>query len=192
MRSIQLWTAVFAVALGTGPVVSQSLGDLARETVEQRKTIETPSKAFTNDDLRRGRPAPPQTSTSAPSTSPSPALASSGDSGAGVASDAGGDDATDSPGIRDEKYWRDRLAAAERQLERGRVLVDAVQSRINALNTDFVNMDDPAQRAIISGNLQRATAELGQLNTEIAEFTKAIADIREEARRAGAPPGWLR
>jgi hypothetical protein len=27
---------------------------------------------------------------------------------------------------------------------------------------------------------------------EIGEHTKAIAEIEEEARKAGVPPGWLR
>ena len=30
------------------------------------------------------------------------------------------------------------------------------------------------------------------MKKEIAEQTKAISDIEEEARKAGVPPGWLR
>jgi hypothetical protein len=64
--------------------------------------------------------------------------------------------------------------------------------RINALTTDFTNRDDPAQRAQIELERQRSLAELDRVKKEIAEQTKAIADIEEEARKAGVPPGWLR
>src|SRR5450756_2400479 len=39
---------------------------------------------------------------------------------------------------------------------------------------------------------QKALAELERVKTEIEKLTKQIADIEEEARRAGVPPGWLR
>jgi hypothetical protein len=39
---------------------------------------------------------------------------------------------------------------------------------------------------------QRSLAELDRLKIEILQHTKAIADIQEEARRAGVPAGWLR
>jgi hypothetical protein len=38
----------------------------------------------------------------------------------------------------------------------------------------------------------RALAELDRIKLEIQQRTKALADIREEARRAGAPSSWYR
>ncbi len=70
--------------------------------------------------------------------------------------------------------------------------MDALQSRINALTTDFVNRDDPYQRAVIEGDRVKAIAELERLKKELQLQTKAVDDLREEARRAGVPPGWLR
>ncbi len=35
-------------------------------------------------------------------------------------------------------------------------------------------------------------AELNKLKEAIAKGKTAIADLEEEARRAGVPPGWLR
>ena len=68
-----------------------------------------------------------------------------------------------------------------------------MQTRINALTTDFVNRDDPAQRAVIAqrppeGDRRARPPEEGRRSTD----KKAIADLEEEARRAGVPPGWLR
>ena len=63
----------------------------------------------------------------------------------------------------------------------------ALQSRINALTTDFVNRDDPAQRAVIANDRQKALDDMTHLNSVIEADKKAIADFEEEARRAAVP-----
>jgi hypothetical protein len=84
------------------------------------------------------------------------------------------------------------MADAREQLERDRTLSEALQTRINSLTTDFVNRDDPAQRAVIERDRQKAASELERLKKQIVDDRKAVADFEEEARRAGVPPGWLR
>jgi hypothetical protein len=84
------------------------------------------------------------------------------------------------------------MNAARTDLERTRMFAEALQTRINALTTDFVNRDDPAQRAVIEQERNKALAELARLQKDVEAKTKAIADIEDEARRAGVPPGWLR
>ena len=49
-----------------------------------------------------------------------------------------------------------------------------------------------AQRAKIADDRQKALAELSRLTLDIDKANKQIADIEEEARKAGVPPGWLR
>ena len=78
------------------------------------------------------------------------------------------------------------------QVRRDGVLVEAMQSRINALTTDFVNRDDPAQRDVIAKDRQTAVEELARLKKAVVDGTKAIAQLEDEARRAGVPAGWLR
>ena len=75
---------------------------------------------------------------------------------------------------------------------RAKVLLEALQSRINGLQTDFINRDDPAARASIGAERVRALGELDRIKLEIQQRTKALADIREEARRAGVPSSWYR
>ena len=72
------------------------------------------------------------------------------------------------------------------------LFADSLQTRINSLTTDFVNRDDPAQRAKIETDRQTALAELEKVKKEITDTTREIAAIEDEARRAGVPPGWLR
>jgi len=75
---------------------------------------------------------------------------------------------------------------------RHEMFAEALQSRINALTTDVVNRDDPYQRAKLADDRQKALAELQRVTGEIEQAKKDIADIEEEARKAGVPPGWLR
>ena len=78
------------------------------------------------------------------------------------------------------------------QLQRDQTYVDALQTRVNSLATDFVNRDDPAQRGVLASERQKALGELDRLKKQIEATKKAIADLEEEARRANVPPGWLR
>ena len=77
-------------------------------------------------------------------------------------------------------------------MSRSQIFAESLQSRINALRTDFVNRDDPAQKAKLEGELNTALAELARVTKELDDQRKAITAIEEEARRAGVPPGWLR
>jgi uncharacterized protein YoxC len=67
-----------------------------------------------------------------------------------------------------------------------------LQSRINALATDFAARDDPFQRNQIAADRNKALAELDRVKKEIQDHTKAITDIQDEARKAGVPAGWVR
>ena len=91
-----------------------------------------------------------------------------------------------------EKYWRDRVAGARDALSRSQTFADALQSQINALYTEFVNMDDPLRRSVIEQKRLAAIAEQDRVKADIVKQTKAIADIEDEARRASVPAGWLR
>jgi len=72
------------------------------------------------------------------------------------------------------------------------MFADSLQTRINSLTTDFINRDDPAQRAKLETDRKAALAELERVKKDMTDQTKAIAAIEEEARRAGVPAGWLR
>ena len=67
-----------------------------------------------------------------------------------------------------------------------------MQTRLNSLDTDFVNRDDPAQRAVIDRDRQKTRTELARLTKAVLDDQKAIADFLEEARQAGVPPSWVR
>ena len=93
---------------------------------------------------------------------------------------------------KDEAYWKQRMQTERDAADRARAFAEALQSRINALTTDFTNRDDPAQRNKLAADRQKALAELDRVKKEIEDHAKAIGNIQDEARRAGAPAGWVR
>ena len=68
----------------------------------------------------------------------------------------------------------------------------ALQNRVDMLWTDFVNRGDPVQQRAIEQERNKALAELEALKKEIDDNVRAIAQIEDDARRAGVPIGWLR
>lgn len=189
MRLNRLTVVVIAVTVAglSRPLAGQSLGDLAMQERERRKTVKAPAKVITNKDLGPVPPAPESPAPAAPTASsvaPRPAA---------DAKQTDRDKAKDpNEPAKDQAYWSDRMKALQASLDRDQTYTEALQSRINALSTDFVNRDDPVQQSAIGRDRQKAVDELNRLNAAILVNKKAIADIEEEARRAGVPPGWLR
>ncbi len=91
-----------------------------------------------------------------------------------------------------EAEWHDKMNTAREALERDQVLADGMQSRVNALTTDSIARDDPAQRADLLKQRARAIVELDHLTLQVEKDKLAIAAIEEEARKKGIPPGWIR
>lgn len=172
---------VFCGAIGAS---AQSLGDVAKKEQQRRKRTKTAAKVYTNKDLG------PDATKAAPAPLP-PASTTAGPGGSEAAPPA-----PESAGEQDprktEAYWRERMEAAKAEIQRNELFLEALQSRVNALSTDFVSRDDPAQRAVIASDRQKALAEMDRVRQSIASLKQQIADIEEEARQAGVPPGWLR
>lgn len=172
--------------------LSAQLGEVARKEADRRKTAKT-GKTYTNDNL----PSAPQPS---PSSSAG-TVSSDGTAAAPAPAPAPSSPATAPPPRvssdpaerkKDEAQWRERVKSSREALDRAKTFADALQTKINALNADFVNRDDPAQRSVVAADRDKALAQMEQLKKEIAEHTKAIAAIQDEARKAGVPAGWVR
>jgi len=184
------------LCLVASAAAAQSLADLAKQEEARRKAIKTPSKVYTDADLRRLAPATPPP---APQQPPPPATGQDpkeagqpADAQAAADKAAADKAAAEQEPEKDETWWRTRITEARAKLERTKFLYDAMQTRVNSLTNDWAARDDPAQRAALANDRGRALAEMQRLKEQIDADTKAIADIEEEARQAGVPPGWLR
>jgi uncharacterized membrane protein len=191
MRSSAVAAAVLSCVFAGSAVLSAQLGDVARKEAERRKTVKS-GKTYTNDTL----PAAPPSS-SAPASSGStqaPADASAAPPPPSTSTTPAPPRVSADPAERkkEEGQWRERIKGEREALERAKTFAEALQSRLNALNTDFVNRDDPAQRSVIAADREKALAEMDRLKKEIEQHNKAIAGLQEEARKSGVPAGWLR
>jgi hypothetical protein len=181
------FAAVLAAAFLPATAGAQSLADVARREDARRKQQGKAVKVYTNDSLA---PATPGTLTPA---APVPAAATAAATPAPASTEPTrpATDARPEP-EKGEKYWKERIGAARAELERSKTFAAALESRIGSLTLDFVNRDDPGQRAVIEQNRQKSVAELERVQRDIAAQTKVVTGIEEEGRKAGVPAGWLR
>jgi hypothetical protein len=178
---------------------AQSLADVARKEEERRKATpearrSTPTRTCTPRRPRQPRPADTKDTKETKETKDTKDAKDAKDRKTPRTRRIRRQrhDANGKEPAKDKAYWSGRLKKLQDQLEQNQTLVDAMQTRINALSTDFVNRDDPAQRSVIERDRQKALSELTRLKKAVVDGKKAIADLEEEARRAGVPPGWLR
>jgi DNA repair exonuclease SbcCD ATPase subunit len=184
MRMPRLSLAIALLMAFATSVGAQSLADVAKREEIRRKQVKKPSRVITNKDLKAPDhpppPPPPAAEAQPPATGP---VAAPGDEA--PASD-------EEKLAKDEQAWRQRMTDARQALDRSQMYLDALQSKINALWADFTARDDPAQRAQLETERKRALAEFERVKIEIEANKKALADLEEEARKTGVPPGWLR
>lgn len=176
-----LWQVPVVVAslltwLSTPPL---SLADAADREVIRRQLTGKATRVYTNIDL------PVATfDSAAPVMEPPPAAAPAVLSEAAVASPA--------PEVRDEAWWRGRVAGLRSSIDRNEILLKAMQTRINSLTADIVSRDDPFQRQELRDQLQKSLNEFDRLQTAILQARRGLETLQDEARRSGTPPGWLR
>ena len=181
MTSLFQTPAVVLAVLAWLTAPAGSLADAAKREALRRQLTPKSTASVSNVGQPQDLPGPPSAV-----TMPAPA------EGARPAEPQKPPPAAEGAPVRDEKWWRGRIAGARAAVERGQLLADSVQSRINSLQTDVVNRDDPAQQMMLRQQLGKALNELERLRTQIADDKKAIDAILDEARRQGVPPGWLR
>ena len=206
MSKIIICCLVVLAGVGTGVrlLLAQSLADVAKQEEDRRKAIPVPTKVYTNKDLGAVPAGPPPAATS--EAVKDAAKDSDKDKAGKDSAGKGGKDAKDGKEAKDAKdgkdakekppqgqaYWSKRFKDLTTQLEQNQGYLAAMQTRLNSLDADFVNRDDPVQRSAIDRDRQKTRGEMARLTKAIEDGKKAVADLLEEARQAGVPPGWLR
>lgn len=208
---------ILSCVLAATTGLSAQLGNVAKKEAERRKTVQS-GKVYTNNSL----PAAPEPSSAPATPGSSPAAASAASSSPSADKSAAEKSAADKSATdkstadkaaadmtdkaappkpiaadpaerkKEEAAWRERIKNEREALDRAKSFADALQVKINSLNTDFVNRDDPVQRAAIAAQREKSLAEMDRVKKEIADRTKAMTAIQEDARRAGVPAGWVR
>ena len=175
-------SAVLAAALLAPGVAraqqSPTLGELALKEQERRKALKAAAgKVVTNQDVPRA-------------AVPSPAVPAG--SATEVKPPAKPEEAKPEEPAKDEAWWKARVNQVREELRRNEMFAEALQTRINSLTNDFASRDDPYQRARVAEDRSKAVLEMDRVKGDIELSRKKIAEIEDEARRAGVPAGWLR
>jgi hypothetical protein len=176
------------------PQAGQSLADVVRAASRSRQGKETPrpAVAITNESLvkdpNRGRlttwqatPRPagraatpgstpaPEKAGAAPSPSPSPQESS------------------------EEEKWRELARATRERVEESKTRISRLESEARKLENDFYAWDDGQYRDnVIKPAWDKKREELETAREDLEAAEKALADLPEKARKAGALPGWIR
>ena len=161
------WITVWGLTLALATAAqAQSLGDAARREKERRQhSPSPPARVYTDDDLKAMRPAGVA---GEPAVEPSPTVSP---------------DASPSPEAPDPKRdkalrlrWRERFAEA-----RARVSEAEARAWVTRVEVVFVS-SVPVQQQVRRFEETQALRDARQ----------ALADLEEEYRRTGLPPGWVR
>jgi hypothetical protein len=199
--SLRRLLAVATVALavsGVGQLFAQSqgesaagpsLGDFARQQKAQReKTAKKPAKEFSNDNLP-ARPAAAGLTVAAE-------MSAEGEEKTTEASEASEAATTESAPAHDEKYYREEMSKLRARLEMHRRQLSVVEQKLS--QGDMQYYADPQKTLEQSStpsfysDVNKLRDEIAKRQQDVADDERAMEDLRDQLRREGAPPGWLR
>ena len=185
---------------------TKSLAEVAREKKAASPAAKTapspepsPGRVFTNEDLP-AQPSPPAIASPGPAgtgrgtvTKLPPAAAGSTPSESQSQSRSS-DVPLPRDGAEQESGWRGRAAALRDAISNAEKSIPEIEDRIAGLRNDRnpTNLMDPNREQNRQAEIAKAQAELESVRAGLERSRQALADLEEEARRKGIPPGWLR
>jgi hypothetical protein len=92
-----------------------------------------------------------------------------------------------------ETYWRGRATQLREGLARARQTVEAAQLEEKREENDFYSWDDGQYRDnVIKPAWDRSKEETSRAQEALVAAQKSLDDLEDDARKAGAYPGWIR
>lgn len=172
-------TQTAPAASGDSPLVQAAKKE--RERREKLKEAAKPAKSFTNQDIEefKARNKDVESSTEEEATTEeTPTLEETTTS---IFND-----------VENEKKWRNRSHAAVERVKNAEEKIEKLQSDINALTQSFyAESDGVAQRGQIEAERNSRLNALEEAKKELEAAKQGQEDLRDEARREGALPGWI-
>jgi hypothetical protein len=97
---------------------------------------------------------------------------------------------------QDEWAWRRQAQGYEEDIRRAKEELELLETRAHDLQWRIFTLTNmgykPSSFTYDSAQLQRALDQIPRARLEITRAERAYAEFREEARRRGITPGWLR
>ena len=92
-----------------------------------------------------------------------------------------------------EAYWRARAAQLREALARARQTLETAQLEEKREENDFYAWDDGQYRDnVIKPAWDRSKEETARAREALAAAQKSLDELEDDARKAGAYPGWIR
>jgi hypothetical protein len=145
--------------------------------------------AITNDTLvtdpKRGRLTTWQGVPAVPTAAPTAT--------AGASTGATSPAAPEATPVSEEQAWRERARSARQRVEESKERVSRLEAESKKLENDFYAWDDGQYRDnVIKPAWDKKREELETARRDLEAAEKDLADLPEQARKAGALPGWIR
>ncbi len=153
-----------------------------RERREKTKTAGKPVKSYTNQDIEDFKIKNKDYESTSTESEPSEEATEETTTEQTPANDP----------AKDEELWRKRSRELAERTKNAEEKLEKLQSDVNALTQAFyAESDGVAQRGQIESERNARLNELEATKKELESSKQAQEDLREEARRAGALPGWI-
>ena len=189
---ITILLATLTVSLTTA-LHSQSLAELARKE-RARKTPEGTAKVYTNEDIPSTTPSPaapaPAQAQEPQAQKPAPATAQAGATEKAEAKPA---EASEKSTADLEKGYREKFAQLRDKVAFEEQKLDVMQRELNLMMTQFYSDPNVALREQNSRvEINKRTQDIETQKQVVEKAKQAIADLEDELRKKGLPPGWAR
>ena len=92
---------------------------------------------------------------------------------------------------RPESYWRKTMSAARQALKELEDEKNVLILRRNRLENEFHRESDGFRRGNIQKEIQKTLYEQDVNRDNLAKAKEALEDLKKEARKSGALPGWI-
>jgi DNA repair exonuclease SbcCD ATPase subunit len=185
MRTIVM---VAALLLAGGAASAQSQDSKQKPEKEKEKAAapRKPAPTYTDEDLKRAREGGGGNVTFLPGRPEEPAESTSA-----------GDESKKSEGRprSDADTWREKAQEHRQAIAAAEASVKGIEERLAELTNDLQqnpgDLFDPSRLQKREAEKHKLLPELEAAKAELAAAKKALADLEEEARAKGIPPGWL-
>ena len=93
-----------------------------------------------------------------------------------------------------ESTWRERANQHRRAVSQAEQRIGELEAKLAEIRNDLAptNVMDPNREQTRRAEYAQTQAELEVAKGELERARQALADLEEEARRKGVPPGWIR
>ena len=167
------------------------VADAAKKARESKKDTPRPKKVYTDDDLKKGTPAPDSATTPTPGTAATATQAAGDSTKAGNAAKTGDAPKTEDP--NSEAAWRKRFQAQHDRIAKAEKELDILGRELEKAQLEYY--PDP-QKAMKEQNgrteINDKTAKIDAKKKEIAQLKQGLDDLEDQLRKANGNPGWAR